>query len=169
LEGILLNELSYPVLTVITFLPLAGALMILLLRNTAQIKWLALATTIATFIASLPVYKYFDKTTHLMQFVETHSWIPVWNINYRVGIDGISVLFLFLAGILSILCVTVSWKAIQTKTKEFYISLGNGNSHDGNFCFSECLSFLSILGTHPHTHVSAYWCMGRLQTGICCC
>ncbi|HIB14111.1 MAG TPA: NADH-quinone oxidoreductase subunit M, partial [Candidatus Marinimicrobia bacterium] len=55
MEGILLTELSYPVLTVITFLPLAGALMILLLRNTAQIKWLALATTIATFIASLPV------------------------------------------------------------------------------------------------------------------
>ena len=72
---------------------------------------------------SLPVYKYFDKTTHLMQFVETHSWIPAWNINYQVGIDGISVLFLFLAAILSVLCVTVSWKAIQIKTKEFYISL----------------------------------------------
>ena len=123
MEGILLTELSYPVLTVITFLPLAGALMILLLRNPAQIKWLALETTIAKFIASLPIYKYFDKTTHLMQFVETHSWIPAWNINYQVGIDGISVLFLFLAAILSVLCVTVSWKAIQIKTKEFYISL----------------------------------------------
>ena len=104
----MLTELSYPVLTVITFLPLVGALIILLLRNAAQIKWLALVTTIATFIASLPVYKHFDKTTHLMQFVETHSWISAWNINYQVGIDGISVLFLFLAAILSVLCITVS-------------------------------------------------------------
>ena len=58
-----------------------------------------------------------------MQFVEIYTWIPVWNIYYKVGIDGISVLFIFLATLLSILCVAVSWKAIQIKIKEFYISL----------------------------------------------
>ena len=58
-----------------------------------------------------------------MQFVEIHSWIPAWNIDYKVGVDGISVLFIILVAVLSILCVTVSWKAIQTKIKAFYISL----------------------------------------------
>lgn len=123
MEDSILNELDYPVLTVITFLPLAGALIMLLLRNAKVIRWLALATTVATFILSLPVYTLFDKTTHVMQFAEIHPWIPAWNITYKVGVDGISVLFVFLAAILSILCVTVSWKAIKTKTKGFFVSL----------------------------------------------
>ncbi len=123
MEGIIINSLDYPILTVSIFLPLAGALIILFLGRGALIKWLALAITVATFIVTLPIYKYFDKTTYKMQFVEIHSWIPAWNINYKVGVDGISVLFIILVTILSILCVSVSWKAIQTKTKEFYISL----------------------------------------------
>ena len=123
MEGIILNELDYPVLTVITFLPLAGALVILLLKNAGAIRWLALATTVATFILALPVFAHFDKTTYAMQFVEIHPWIPAWSITYKVGVDGISVLFVFLAAILSILCVTVSWKAIETKTKGFFVSL----------------------------------------------
>ena len=123
MEDIIINNLDYPVLTVGTFLPLAGALIMLFLKRGPFIKWFALATTVATFIVSLPIYKHFDKTTYKMQFVEIHSWIPAWNINYKVGVDGISVLFIILVALLSILCVSVSWKAIQTKTKEFYISL----------------------------------------------
>tara|TARA_B100000315_G_scaffold259365_1_gene315116 strand:+ start:503 stop:2068 length:1566 start_codon:yes stop_codon:yes gene_type:complete len=123
MEGIILNELDYPVLTVITFLPMAGALVILLLKNASAIRWLALATTVATFILSLPVFAHFDKTTYAMQFAEIHPWIPAWNITYKVGVDGISVLFVFLAAILSVLCVTVSWKAIETKTKGFFVSV----------------------------------------------
>ena len=123
MEGIIINSLDFPVLTVITFLPLAGALLILLMRNNVLIKWIALLTTVATFIVSLPIYTQFDKTTYKMQFVEIHPWIPAWNINYTVGVDGISVLFIILVTILSTLCVSASWKAIQEKTKEFFISL----------------------------------------------
>ena len=123
MEGIIINSLDFPVLTVITFLPLAGALLILLMRNNVLIKWIALLTTVATFIVSLPIYTHFDKTTYKMQFVEIHPWIPAWNINYTVGVDGISVLFIILVTILSTLCVSASWKAIQEKTKEFFISL----------------------------------------------
>jgi NADH-quinone oxidoreductase subunit M len=74
-------------------------------------------------MVSLPVYKHFDKTTYKMQFVEVHPWIPAWDIMYKVGVDGISVLFIILSTLLSILCVTVSWTAIQSKVKEFFISL----------------------------------------------
>ena len=123
MEGIIINSLDFPVLTVITFLPSAGALLILLMRNDVLIKWIALLTTVATFIVSLPIYTHFDKTTYKMQFVEIHPWIPAWNINYIVGVDGISVLFIILVTILSTLCVSVSWKSIQEKTKEFFISL----------------------------------------------
>jgi len=123
MEGIILNSLNFPVLTVTTFLPLAGALLILLIRNDVLIKWIALVTTVATFIVSIPIYTHFDKTTYKMQFAEIHPWIPAWNINYTVGIDGISVLFIILVTILSTLCVSVSWKAIQEKTKEFFIAL----------------------------------------------
>jgi NADH:ubiquinone oxidoreductase subunit 4 (subunit M) len=69
------------------------------------------------------LYKYFDKTTHKMQFVENYPWITTWNINYKVGIDGISVLFIILVTILSILCVTVSWRVVQHRLKEFFVSL----------------------------------------------
>jgi NADH-quinone oxidoreductase subunit M len=123
MENILLNSLDFPVLTVTTFLPLTGALLILFIRNEVWIKWLALATTVATFIFSIPIYTHFDKATYKMQFVEIHQWIPAWNINYKVGVDGISVLFIILVTILNILCVLVSWKAIQSKTKAFFISL----------------------------------------------
>ena len=123
MEGIIINSLDFPVLTVITFLPSAGALLILLMRNNVLIKWIALLTTVATFIVSLPIYTQFDKTTYKMQFVEVHPWIPAWNLNYTVGVDGISVLFIILVTILSTLCVSASWKAIQEKTKEFFISL----------------------------------------------
>lgn len=123
MEGIILNSLNFPVLTVTTFLPLVGALLILLIRNDVLIKWIALVTTVATFIVSIPIYTHFDKTTYKMQFAEIHPWIPAWNINYTVGIDGISVLFIILVTILSTLCVSVSWKAIQKKTKEFFIAL----------------------------------------------
>ena len=123
MEGIIINNLDYPVLTVCAFLPLAGALIIIFMRRDSLIRWLALGTTVATLIVSLPIYKHFDKTTFKMQFVEIHSWIPAWNIDYKVGVDGISVLFIILVAVLSILCVTVSWNAIQTKIKAFYISL----------------------------------------------
>jgi len=123
MEDVIYNSLNYPILSLVTFLPLLGALFILFIRNEALIKWFALATTFGTFIVSLPIYNYFDKTTYKMQFVEDYSWITTWNINYRVGVDGISVLFIILVAILSILCVTVSWKAIQQKTKAFFVSI----------------------------------------------
>jgi NADH-quinone oxidoreductase subunit M len=119
MENFLLNK----ILTFTTFLPLLGAFMILLVNRNQLIRWLALITTVTTLIVSLPIYLLFDKTTYKMQFVEVHAWIPQWDITYKVGVDGISVLFIILTSLLSILCVTVSWRAIENKAKEFFISL----------------------------------------------
>jgi len=123
IEDIIFNNLDYPVLTVTIFLPLIGAFFIFFLKGKNLIRWVCLVTTILTFIVPFPLYKHFDKTTYKMQFVEVHSWIPSLDINYKVGVDGISILFIILTTLLSILCVTVSWKAIEEKVKEFFVSL----------------------------------------------
>ncbi len=114
---------DYPVLTVTTFLPLVGAAVILLVRGERLPRWIALATTIATLAVSAPLYLSFDKTSSALQFVESAAWITMWNISYRMGVDGISLPFIFLATVLSVLCVGASWTAIRTRVREFYAAL----------------------------------------------
>jgi NADH-quinone oxidoreductase subunit M len=65
----------------------------------------------------------FDKTTYKMQFAEKHTWISDWNVNYFLGVDGISVLFVLLSTLTAILCVLISWNSIKTKVKEFYVAI----------------------------------------------
>lgn len=118
-------EPGYPVLSTLIFLPVAGAVLLLLIKRTQEglIKWVALLTAMVEFILSLPLFTGFDKTTHLMQFVERYEWIPSWGITYHLGLDGISVLFVLLSTLITILCLTISWKSITTKVKEFYIAI----------------------------------------------
>ena len=114
---------DYPVLTVTTFLPLAGAVAILFLGGARQARWIALATTLATLAVSAPLYRGFDKSSSALQFVESSDWIPGWNISYEMGVDGISLPFIFLAAVLSVLCVGGSWTAVDSRVKEFYAAL----------------------------------------------
>jgi len=124
-QQVIMNQLSYPILSTVIFLPVLGALLILLNRRSWEslTRWIALGTSIATFFLSIPLFTMFDKSTHKMQFVEKFKWIPDWNIYYFIGIDGISVLFILLSTLTAILCVLISWESIKTKIKEFYISI----------------------------------------------
>ena len=124
---------------------MVGAILILFIRNNRLVKWVALSTTVLTLFVSLPIYKNFDKSTYEMQFVEIHPWVPAWNIDYMVGVDGISVLFIILVAILSILCVTVSWKAIEHKTKEFFVSLLIFSQHYRHVSQTFCFLFFPLL------------------------
>ena len=114
---------AYPVLTATTFLPIVGAVVILVLASQRYARWIALATTLATLGVSAPLYWSFDKSSSALQFVESADWIPTWNISYGMGVDGISLPFIFLAALLSILCVGGSWTAVGTRVKEFYAAL----------------------------------------------
>ena len=114
---------SYPVLTVITFLPIVGAALVLLLGGERRARWIALSTTLATLAASVPLYRNFDKASSALQFVESREWIPSWNVTYGMGVDGISLLFILLASILTVLCVGASWIAVRTREREFYAAL----------------------------------------------
>ncbi|MEJ2191208.1 MAG: NADH-quinone oxidoreductase subunit M [Nitrospirota bacterium] len=120
-----MNSVGYPILTIVIFLPVVGAAAILLLKRSSEtrIKSTALVFSIATFLAALPLFTHFDKTTHEMQFVESHAWISAMNVYYALGVDGLSVLFVLLSAVITITCVMVSWNAITKHTKEFYSSL----------------------------------------------
>ena len=114
---------GYPVLTTTAFLPIIGAALILLFGSDRVARWIALGTTLGTFAASMPLYAGFDKASNALQFVESADWIPSLNITYGMGVDGISLPFIFLAALLTILCVGASWAAVQTRQREFYAAL----------------------------------------------
>ena len=117
--------MTYPALTVITFLPLLGAAEILLLGRGQRARWIALATTLATLAVMAPLCSGFDKTNSGLQFVDSVAWISMGNIqiNYQLGVDGISLPFIVLSGLLTLLCVGASWAAIRTRDQEFYAAL----------------------------------------------
>ncbi len=115
--------MGFPVLTVLTFLPMAGAVLVLLLGNDRTARWIALLATLATLAVSAPLYQQFDKTSSELQFVESADWIPSFNITYSMGVDGISLPFIFLAALLSVLCIGASWAAVRTRVREFYAAL----------------------------------------------
>lgn len=118
-------QIQFSILSWVIFLPIISGLMIFLIPRKQEMlaRGASLAISLVTFVLSLPLYLNFDKTTAKMQFTESHDWIPAWSIKYSLGVDGISVLFVLLSTLLSILCVTVSWTAINEKVKEFYGSL----------------------------------------------
>ncbi|MCX8030991.1 MAG: NADH-quinone oxidoreductase subunit M [Thermodesulfovibrionales bacterium] len=125
LGAIFSTELHYRILSWVIFLPIIGGFLIFFIPRCHEFyaRAVSLVISFITFFLSLPLYTKFDKSTSAMQFTEYYEWIPSWNIKYALGVDGISVLFVLLSTLLTILCVTVSWTAITEKVKEFYGSL----------------------------------------------
>jgi NADH-quinone oxidoreductase subunit M len=125
MEQSMTNSIGFPILSSLIFLPVAGAVLLLIIQRKQEslIKWFSLGVSVIVFLISLLLLTNFDKTTHLMQFTEKYSWIPAWNISYSLGIDGISILFVLLSTLITILCILISWNSIRIKIKEFYISL----------------------------------------------
>lgn len=119
--------MNFPILSVVTFLPLLGAFFILFIRGSdADIvrnsKSAALLFSAATFVLSLFMYMNFDPTTAHFQFVEKASWFPDFNIGYKMGVDGISILFVLLATFLTPICILASWESIRDRVKEYMIA-----------------------------------------------
>ncbi len=110
-----------PLLSLVTFLPLLGAAGILLLPKAEEARWIALVTTIATFIVSLAVWWSFDSHNPGFQLVEKHAWLG-GGISYHMGVDGISMLFVVLTAGLMPFCIAASWESIQTRVAEYMIA-----------------------------------------------
>jgi NADH-quinone oxidoreductase subunit M len=115
---------TFPLLSAVIFLPLAGALLLMLLprQKALFIKVSALIWTLLEFALSLPLFFNFNEKTPGMQFVERREWFPEWGISYLLGIDGISMLLVMLTTFLTVLCVLCSWRGIEEKIKEYYVT-----------------------------------------------
>ncbi len=117
--------MSVPLLSTLIFFPIIGALTLLFVdrKNTETIRLMALIISLIELAISIPLFFLFDKTTHLMQFTEKHDWIPIFNSSYSLGIDGISVLFILLSTLVTVLCILISWESITEKITEFFIAI----------------------------------------------
>ncbi len=113
------------VLSIVTFLPAVGAVVVALLPRgrVALARWCAFLAAAATFAASLPLYVRFDAGSADYQFVERVRWMPSFGISYHLGIDGISLLLVLLTTFLSALALLSSWRAVEDRVKEFSVSM----------------------------------------------
>lgn len=110
------------ILSVTTFLPLVGALIIATLNPEAKgnARWIALWTTLVTFAVSLLIWWNFDPTVSGFQFLEEYAWLG--SLKYKMGVDGISMLFVILTTFLMPLCILASWESIEDRVKEYMIA-----------------------------------------------
>jgi len=114
------------ILTIVTFLPLLGVLLILLARGSeAQVaniaRWVAMIVTLADLGVALYIWSRFDGTTAAFQFVEHAEWLG-GGITYHMGVDGISMLFVVLTAGLMPFCILASWKSVETRVPEYMIA-----------------------------------------------
>jgi NADH-quinone oxidoreductase subunit M len=117
--------MGFPLLSAITFLPLAGVAVILALRRghadaRDAIRWTALLTTAAVFALTLYMWARFDGSTADFQFVEEYAWLG-GGITYKMGVDGISMLFMVLTAVLMVVSILSSWD-IETRLREYMIA-----------------------------------------------
>src|SRR6201986_2225942 len=114
---------TWPVLSVVTFLPLVGAILIYVMARggdeaaARNARWIALWTTLVTFALSLILVWYFDPAQTDFQFVEKTSWLAT-GIIYHMGVDGISLPLVILTTAILPFCIIASWKAITNRVRE---------------------------------------------------
>jgi NADH-quinone oxidoreductase subunit M len=113
-------------LTIVTFLPLIGVAIILLLKplkweTDTRIRHIALGTSVITFLGTLVILANFNEDIAGLQMVDAVPWIPSWGISYILGVDGLSILFVLLTSFISMLAIYSSFSAITTQVKLYYI------------------------------------------------
>jgi NADH-quinone oxidoreductase subunit M len=118
---------SWPILSLVTFLPLVGALFCLIVNGPKEAverncRSVALVTSIVTFLISLLLWARFDATKAGFQFEEKMDWVPALGIGYHMGIDGISLFFVLLSTLLTPICILASWESVHVRVKEYMVA-----------------------------------------------
>ena len=103
---------------------LFGMLLLVIGRDdqAKSVRWIALVGAVISFLATLPLYSGFKLGTSAMQFVEKGSWIARFNVNYHIGIDGISLWFVLLTAFINVVVIIASWQAITTRVNQYMAS-----------------------------------------------
>ena len=138
---------DWPVLSIVTFLPLAGCFFIMLTRGEDEAvgrscRHLALWTTIPTLIVSLLIWVNFDPSRSGFQMLEEASWISNIGIKYQLGIDGISMFLIICAALLTPICIFATWKSIKSRVREhMMVLLVLETTLIGSFCALDIFLF----------------------------
>ena len=138
---------DWPLLSLVTFLPLVGVAFILLIRGDPDIvarnsRSVALWTSLVTFLVSLMVWANFDPAQPGFQLVEKSPWLAGLGISYYMGIDGISLWFVLLSALLTVVVVIGSWYSVDTRVKEYMIAfLVMDTLMIGVFCAIDAILF----------------------------
>src|ERR1700733_15039091 len=141
------NAAGFPILSLITWLPLVGCLVIMMVRGdeetvASNARWTALWTSLLVLVLSFVLWVRFDQSEPGFQFNESVEWLPDYGVGYRMGVDGISVLFVLLSTVLTPLCILASWDAIRTRVREYMIAfLILETMMVGMFCATDFLVF----------------------------
>ncbi len=122
-----MNAAGFPILSIITWLPLVGCVIIMSIRGdeatvASNARWTALWTSLLVLAVSLVLWVKFDPREPGFQFNESVTWLPHYRIAYKMGVDGISVLFVLLSTILTPICILASWESIHFKVREFMLA-----------------------------------------------
>ncbi|MEK6814290.1 MAG: NADH-quinone oxidoreductase subunit M [Nitrospirota bacterium] len=116
--------MKFPILSLTTYIPLIGALYLLFMKeHEGMVRRLSLAVSLAALALSVLMLGHFDPKSAGFQFVENLEWAPSLGISYKMGVDGISVLFIVLTTVLTVLCVLVSWTQVKKYVREFHVAL----------------------------------------------
>ena len=123
----LVNAAGFPVLSLLTWLPLVGCAFIMFIRGdeatvATNARWAALWTSLIVFAASLVLWAQFDTAQPGFQFQESLTWLPEFGVGYRLGVDGISVLFVLLSTALTPICILASWEAVTTRVRDYMLA-----------------------------------------------
>jgi NADH-quinone oxidoreductase subunit M len=136
---------GFPLLTLVTFLPLAGVVAILILRGAEadvarNARWIALWTSLADL--ALAVWANFDPSRADFQLVEKVAWLPDFNISYSLGVDGLSLFFVLLSSFLTPICIVSAWTAVRVRVREYMIAfLALETMMIGTFCALDLFVF----------------------------
>lgn len=112
---------SYPILSTLIWLPIIGGLLVLFAgrNNPSLAKWLSLAVAGLTFILSIPLVTQFNYDTAQMQFVERMPWIPMFNVEYFLGVDGLSMPLVLLTTFTQVLVIASAWECIKERIEQY--------------------------------------------------
>src|SRR5712672_955272 len=108
-------------LSLAVWVPIVAGLIVLAVgdRNLREARGIALLGAVVGFLVTIPLVTGFQTGTSAMQFVELEPWIPRFNVNYHLGVDGISVLFILLNSFITVLVVIAGWEVIRSKVAQY--------------------------------------------------
>src|ERR1700761_9072184 len=116
---------TYPILSIAIWLPILFGLLVLAIgsdKNPGPARWLALVGSVLSFIVTIPLFTSFDSSTADLQFVENVHWIERFNIAYHLGVDGISMWFVVLTALITVIVVIAGWQVITKNVGQYFAS-----------------------------------------------